>query len=292
MKPFPFTTRLLTALVILLLAVADMHAGGPWLLKKKAGFFQAQTTITAYPYNSLLTGTSIRETQGINREVWHVDYGLYGEYGLSDKFNIMASIPFKHARTGARTDSLYDPVLLDSGSINGLGNLGFGLKYGLVDKNVKVALSAQANLNTASEKLDQGLATGFLANSFGLFAHVGGSLNSKWYLFGELGFLKYTNDYSDVIQGQIEVGRTLGKSLTVMLSTSIRQSLENGSFDDSTLLQTGLFADDQEWIGSSVKLNYQSKNKWGASLGFPLVPVQFNNIGFAGAVSLGAYVKI
>ena len=267
-------------------------AGGPWILKKKTGLVQAYTTVNAYSYDRLLSGFG-RETVGINRETFHIDYGIYAEYGLSNKFNILANIPFKFATTGAQSDSLYNPVLLDEGSINGLSNLWFALKYGIIDKDIKVSVSAQTRLNTGAAQLDKGLATGFLSNSFGLFAHVGGGINEHWYAFGEAGYWINSNDYSDIIEGQIEAGRSVGKSkrFTIAGTANLRFSMRNGNFDDSTLLQTGLYTDDQEWVAISVKANYQTPTDWGVGFGAPLVPIYFNHVGFVGAFSLSVYKK-
>lgn len=291
MKNSKLQFSIFSLVFLLLFSSNDLKAGGPWLLNKNAGYFQLQTTFTAYRYNKVLTGLGIRDSRGINREIFHADYGIYAEYGLTKKLDVLASIPFKYADAGDRTDELYNPTLLERGSINGLSNMRFGLKYGILDKDLKIAISAQTSLNTASADLDKGLATGFLGNSFGLFAHVGGSFGGKWYAFAEMGFMKYTNDFSDVIEGRIEVGRNFSKSFTMMLTTEIRQSLENGSFYSENLTQTGLYPNDQEWIASTLKANYELPQMYGINLGLSMIPFQFDNVGFAGAISVGIYKK-
>ena len=170
-------------LLISLLSISpNSYAGGPWLLKKKTGFLQFQAIPSAYRYSRLLNG-NLRETTPINREVWNADYNFYGEFGLSDKLDITLNVPFKTVSTGPATDSLYFPTLLPEGSLVGISNTIVGLKYGILDDDLKLALSVQAGLNTASTDLEKGLATGYQANSLGLIAHVGGSINEKSYAF-------------------------------------------------------------------------------------------------------------
>ncbi len=69
-------------------------------------------------------------------------------------------MPFKFVSTGELTDSLYNPDLLESGSLFGASNTALTLKYGILDDNFKLAVSVQTKLNTARQDLDRGLATG------------------------------------------------------------------------------------------------------------------------------------
>ncbi len=286
-------SSLFTVLLIVVLA-NDAFAGGPWLLKKGKGYFQLQAHFAAYRYSQLLTGFGATKTRNINREIFYADYGFYGEYGITDKLDVMAMLPFKYADAGDLTNKETNFVggLLEGGSINGLSNVRLGLKYGLIDKDVKLAISAQAALNTVSTEAEKGLTTGFQANAFGLMAHVGGGLGSKWYAFAEMGFMKYTDEFSDTVEGRVEIGRTLGNAFTLMLTTEVRLSFDNGSYYNENFIQTGLYPNDQQWIASSLKLNWQSAGKFGAHIGTALIPLHLTNVGFAGTFVIGAYLKI
>ena len=291
MKEFKTIIQYLGILFLLSINLSDAYAGGPWLQKKGKGYFQFQSTLLASRYRELSLSSS-GDNQGINRAVYSADYGLYGEYGLTDKLDILATIPFKYADVGEQTDELFFPNLLEEGSINGLSNLRFGLKYGILDKDIKVAISAQASFNTVSTDLEKGLATGIQGNAFGLFAHVGKGFGGKWYAFAELGYMKHSNNFSDIIEGRVEVGFNLGSKATIMLSTDIRQSLKNGTFFNENLIQTGLYPNDQEWIASTLKVNFAVSEKVGINFGTTFIPFQLNNVGLAGAFSVGAYVKL
>lgn len=283
-----------TVLVTLILfgCLSKGKAGGPWLWGTGEGFFQIQFIPLANVYDQLLNGTGF-DARDINREVYALDYGLYGEFGLTDRLNILASLPFKYARVGGLTDTPDAfPNLLEEGTINGLSNVRLGIKYGILDKNLKVALSAITSLNTVSTDLERGLATGFQGTSVGLTAHVGGAISRKWYAFGELGFQYMFNEFDDAIEGAFEIGRKIDSKFTVLMRFDIRESLENGDFYDERLVQTGLFPANQSWIAGSLKVNYESPKNYGLNFGMALVPIKFQNVGYTGSFAFGAYVKI
>lgn len=277
-------------LVFVMCLSIPSFAGGPWLFPKKGGYIQFQTILPVYPYTSLLNGRFIKNTQDINRSVFNSDYSIYLEYGLTDRLNIMTSLPFKYVSTGDLVEEPPFSNVLEEGSLFGLNNYAFALKYGLVDKKVKVAVSLQTTWNTISKNLDKGLATGFDANSFGLMAHIGRS-NEKHYGFLEVGFHKYTNGFSDVLEINLEHGFRLGARFNLAFVLNARHSLENGTFVNENLEQTGLYPNNQEWAAVSGKLNYEGKNGLGVNFGMPLIPIKFQYVGFNGTVTLGVYKR-
>lgn len=279
-------------LVFVFGSYANANAGGPWLWKKGKGFFQVQAIPLAYAYDRLLDGPAF-DARDINREVYALDYGFYGEYGISDRINVIASLPFKYASVGALTETPDAfPTLLEEGSIHGLSNIRLGLKYGILDENLKVAISAITSLNTVSTDIEKGLATGFQGTSVGLTAHVGGSFKEKWYAFGELGFQYMFSDFDDSVEAVFEIGRSFSPKVTVLMRLDVRQSLENGDFYDERLVQTGLYSSDQSWIAGSFKVNYEATENFGVSLGLPLIPVRFQNVGYTGSFIFGAYMNL
>ncbi len=270
-------------------------AQGPWSQEKNTGFVQLQTTLQAQgTYDGLiLTGTSPTETEtNINREVANSDLGIYATYGLTDKFTLITHLPFKYVATQEQTDSLYSPTLLEEGSLYGLSNVLFGVKYGLLDKKLKVAVSIQTSWRTGTENLEKGLATGYLSNSFGLFGHAGGSLSSRWYTFIDFGYNISTNDYSDFILANFELGfkASNAKNLWLVLNTNFRESMENGDFFNENLLQTGLYPNDQEWRGYGIKALYEMNNQIGFTLG-TAGAFSANYVGFAGPLTFGIFKK-
>lgn len=281
--------RLLLPLLLLLIT-ADVHAGGPWLLKKGTGFAQAQAVIPGYRYTRMLNGFSLRDYTGVNRATLNADFGLYAEYGLTDKIDVIAHLPFKYIDTGEQTDSLYFEDLLDPGTLTGLSNTMLAFKFGLVDSKVKVAASLVTQWNTARFDQAKGLATGFDANSFGAVVHVGRG-TEKHYGFLEVGFHAYTNNFSDVVTVRAEHGWAVGQRANVGALLDVRQSLENGTYRNANIEQTGLYPNDQSWVVISAKASYEWDSGTGVNAAVPLVPIQFKNVGYNGAVALGVYRK-
>lgn len=132
---------------------------------KGKAYVQASANLCAYSYTELLMGKAIFDTQAINRHMWYADMGFYAEYGLTDKVNIIATLPFKYVTAGALADTVPNTPLLEEGSLFGMSNVGLGLKVKLLDKKWKVAASFQSKWNSAARAHDKGLSAGFASNA-------------------------------------------------------------------------------------------------------------------------------
>lgn len=243
------------------------------------------------PILESLQGSLQTVTNGLI-ENYNADYGLYGEYGITDKLNVVAVLPFKAVSTLGVTDSTdFSEVLLDSGSITGLSNITLAIKYGLIDDRWKLAVSGQVKINSSSVNSDLGLATGFQANAYGVILHGGGGIGKKGYGFADLGFNVYDNGFSETFEGQLEYGYALKERLYVGANMGYRISMQNGTFNDGNLLQTGLYSSDQEYVAVSLKASYEMKSGLGFNFATPIAPIYFNNIGFNGTLAFGVFYK-
>ncbi len=277
------------ALALMLFTMQSSFAGGPWLFKKNEGFIQTSVVLPAYAYSSLLMGT-LRETQEVNRKTHNSDYSIYLEYGITDKLNVISTLPFKYVKTDDLTDGFSPTNLLEDGDLGGISNYKLALKYGIIDAKVKVALSLQTSWNTIKQDLDKGLSTGYDANSYGLMLHIGRS-KEKQYGFLEVGYNLFSNNYSDAIELKIEHGWKLSDHFYLAGSLDGRFSMHNGSYNNENLKQTGLSPNDQEWAYFGVKVAYEKDNGFGINANMPLVPITFKYVGFNGAIGFGAYKK-
>ncbi len=273
------------------LSMLNLPAQSPWLYKKKQGFYQIQTTFLAFPYTSLAVGRPTESTVDLNREVYTADILAYLEYGIANRWNIIGKIPFRYTSTGDETDQLYHPELLEEGSLTGLSNLEFAAKYQLMDQSWKMAASLRTILNTGSQDLEKGLTTGYDYTGMGLFGHVGRSVGKRSYVFTDLGFVVTTNDFSDYLQQHIEGGHRFGKAFWIRLTVDIKKSLKNGDYDNTTLLQTGLSPNDQEWIGFGAGIAYETRDKLGFNLSTGGAFVA-EYVGLAAPITIGLYKKI
>lgn len=271
----------------------SIQAQSPWLHKKNDGYIQIQGVLPAYQYTSTLNGFFLRNEQGVNRQTFNSDYSIYAEYGLLDNLNLISVLPVKFVKTGAlngREGELPFDKVLEEGSLSGLGNYRFVLKYGLGGKKANFAVSLDTRWNTISQKLEKGLTTGFDANAFGLVLHAGRG-NAKHYGFVAAGFYKYTNDYSDAIEFNVEHGWKIKERWNLALSLDGRLSLYNGSYFNENLDQTGFYPNNQEWVAVSAKAAYELKNGFGINAAAPLIPIYFNRVGFNGTFALSFYKK-
>jgi hypothetical protein len=285
--------KVLVLFFIFIFTSLSIGAQNPWLHKKKDGYIQVQGILPAYQYSSTLNGFFLSHEQAVNRKTFNSDYSIYLEYGILDNLNLISVLPFKYVSTGDLTsdeNELPFDNVLEEGSLSGMGNYRFALKYGLGGKKANFAISVDTRWNTISQELEKGLSTGIDANAFGLVLHAGRG-NSKHYGFAAVGFYKYTNNYSDVIEINVEHGWKLKERWNVALSLDGRFSLYNGSYFNGNLDQTGLYPNNQEWLAISAKASYELKNNYGINAAFPLVPIYFNRVGFNGTLAMGLYKK-
>ncbi len=294
MKPMLNLLKAFSLVCLTFIVTIPTYGQGPWAQEKGTAFLQLQTTLQLQgTYNGLIRdGRAIDDTDPLNRNISSSDLGIYGVYGVSDKFTIIGHLPFKYVASGTQVDSLTSMPLLEEGSLIGLSNVYLAAKYRLWDKGVKAAVSIQTHLNTGSNDLDKGLTTGYLANFFGGFLHVGGGITPKLYAFADIGYVVATNGYSDYSSIYAEVGYEVIKGGYIILNTTIKTSTENGDFDNAgnNLLQTGLYPNDQDWIGLGGKLLYELDNKIGFTLGTASI-IRANYTGFVAPVTFGVYKK-
>ena len=259
-------------------------AGGPWLNKKKTGFFQLQSTFPGGSYNTLFIENGKESV--LKNTVLDYTFQAYLEYGITNKFNVIATLPYKLVSTQQLNDSL----ALDDGSLSGLSNFKLGFKYQLIDKKIKLAVSLQSSLNTTSANLNKGLATGYQANTFGVYAHIGTGFSAKLYSFLDFGANKMSNNYSDFIDFHYEIGYQVKPSFWLAFTLDLRESLKTGTANDLRLNQTGLYTNNQEYFAYGLKASYELKNKIGftaATFG----AFSGNYVAKVATFSLGIYKK-
>lgn len=239
----------------------SIFAGGPWLVKAKSGFLELQTTQPFGKYNQLFLENG--QTLNLNRSVLDITFQGYLEYGISNKLNLITSLPIKVISTHEKQTKLGNPYTLDKGSLIGLGNYKLALKYKLTEKKLNTAISIQANFNTISQDLNKGLATGYDANYIGLYAHLGKSINTNLYTFIEGGYNKTSSDFSDYIDIHYEIGYQIKKSFWGALTFDVRESIKNGVYNNQNLKQTGFYTNNQEYFAYGLKASYELKSKIG-----------------------------
>lgn len=277
------------SIIILLLIIfpSYLFAGGPWLIKKKEGFFQLQTTLPVSSFNRLFLENN--QELNLNRSILDYTFQVYTEYGITDKLNLISTLPYKHISTG-EAETIIEPNLLPKGNLNGFGNFKLALKYKLLDNNLKASISIQSSLKTISKKIDQGLITGYDANSLGIYIAIGKSFSAKTYSYIESGINTSSNNFSTILDIHYELGHQFNSSLWIVLTIDMRESLKDGTYRNEKLRQTGFYTNDQEYLSPGLKTNYELKNNIGFALA-TYAGLSGNYVGKVGMFSLGIYKK-
>jgi hypothetical protein len=279
----------LISLIVIILLPFCVSAGGPWLLTKKSGFFQLQSTLPIGSYDKLFLENN-RELD-LNRDILDFTFQSYLEYGITDKLNLITGLPFKYISSGDAKNNLINPNLLPSGNLSGFGNYKFALKYRVSDKKMKVAVSIQSSFNTVNKDLEKGLITGYASNSIGLHTHIGKSFSKgKAYSFVEGGVNLSSHNFSDFIEVHYELGYQFKPSFWGVFTLDLRESLKGGNFKNENLRQTGFYTNNQEYFAFGLKGAYELKNKIGftaATFG----AFSGNYVAFLATVSVGVYKK-
>lgn len=266
----------------------SIFAGGPWLVKAKSGFFELQTTQPVGKYTKLFLENG--ETLNLNRSVLDMTFQGYLEYGITDKINIIGSIPLKVISTHEKQPVADNPYTLDEGNLIGLGNTKIALKYKLSENKINTAISIQASFNTISQDLNKGLATGYDANYIGFYGHIGKGINENLYTYIDLGYNTTQSDFSDYIDIHYEIGYQLKKSFWGAITFDIRESIKDGDYNNLNLKQTGFYTNNQEYFAYGLKASYELENNVGftaATFG----AISGNYVAKIATFSLGIYKK-
>ncbi len=274
--------------IMLLLFSIPFFAGGPWLVPKKSGFLQLQSTFPIGSYNRLFLKNN--KDVNLNRSVLDYNFQAYLEYGITNKLNLISSLPYKYISTGKATNSLSNTQLLPNGNLIGFSNLKLALKYLLSAKKINTAISVQTTLNTVNKNFEKGLITGFDANAIGLYLHVGRSFSAKFYSFLEGGVNMVANNFSNFYEIHYELGYQPKKAWWTVLTIDVRQSFNNGIYENKQLQQTGFYTNNQEYIAYGFKTAYELKNKIGFTLA-TFGALSGNYVAHVATVSIGIYKK-
>ena len=182
----------------MLLSFYTGRSQSPWLSAEKGYYFQFSYN-TIPEYNSLFNGKN--DAFQTSRYIQDKTLQLYGEYGISQDFSIIASIPIKFLNSGELNPN-YGPAvysILPAASVNALGNMQFSIKYKLLDKKWVAALQFSIELPAmVSSGLESGLLPGYDAFSFKPILSIGRGWN-KFYAYYWLSSIFRANNYSDYL---------------------------------------------------------------------------------------------
>ncbi|MCW2118413.1 transporter [Flavobacterium sp. 7A] len=258
------------------------QAQSPWT--KEKGKAYVQVGFSGLFYN-LAQIDGVKTT--LNADYSDVTSQIYTEYGLTDKLEAQFILPYKFINVTSTVNT-------NSASLSGLGNITLGLKYKIHDKNWKISTGLQYIANTieSGTGIDgKNLSTGFAANTFVPYVTAGTS-NGKWYYFGNIGYGYMTNDYSDYLKFDAELGYSIVPKGHLILAFNSKNVVSKEKAFDKNSTKWPSYLDRQTYNALGLKFNYEFKqDKFGAN--FAVFGAFGNeNAPLAPSLNLGIYTKL
>jgi len=266
-------------IICALFSTSLFYAQSPWLQGKNKAF--VQLGFSGIFYDEVKFENT---TQGGLADFSDVTIQVYSEYGITDKLDALAILPYKSV--GYETKATGNKE-----NLGGLGNVTLGLKYLICDSKWKLSAGVNFIGNSGTSDFDKGLRTGFQSNTYLPYLSVGSSYG-KWYYFANLGYGFMSNDYSDYLKVGAEVGYRFLKNTHIIAVTDLRNNVDNGKLSNNLNYQnTGFYLDGQQYLAAGLKLNHEFiADKIGANLS-ALGAFNLDNIPNAPSVNIGVYTK-
>ncbi|WP_158845617.1 hypothetical protein [Algibacter sp. L1A34] len=241
-----------------------------WTQKKGNGYYKLSAWYLEADSHYTDTGeTDPNTTRG------QFTVNLYGEYGLSDKIDIIAYIPF-FARSFENDviSGTTGQTLSEGQAINNIGDIDLGIKYSILQgKNYAWSTSLTLGLPTGenaggsngSFQTGDGEFNQLIRTALGVPFSLG---NLPAYAKTYVGFNNRTNNFSDEFRSGLEIGvNTLNKKLWITGKADVLKSFKNGSLSAQNS-QGSIFANNIEFVSLGVETAYYLTEKLGVSLSF------------------------
>ena len=199
---------------------------------------------------------------------------LYGEYGLTDKLDIITYVPFfTRIYQNAQVSGITGNVLQEGESLNAFGDLDIGVRYLLYKKkNLSFSTTLKFGLPTGK---NSGGSDGSYQTGDGEFnqlltvdAGISYQLFQKpSYAKTFIGFNNRTQGFSDEFQYGFETGIKLFDKLWILGRLHSVNSLQNGTLTAQNT-QGSIFANNIEYVAVGGEAAYYITKKLGVTLNY------------------------
>jgi hypothetical protein len=250
MKDLRRPKRILTLAATLVALTTGPRAASPWVKPKGEGFVQ----LSLYgigPYETLYNGSG--EDFRTGRELTEYTVEVYGEYGLTDRWTLVGTLPFRLQEAGDLVSSPTLPSATVAGTFDRPGNLMLGVRGGIIDAGYVLAWQADFEFPTGDFDDPTGLSTGYDAFTVAPTIAAGKSF-ARAYVSGTAGVALRSDDFSSSWRVGVEGGFRVLRRLWLVGVVDVVQSFEDGDVQlPANNLQTGLYVNDQEWVAYGLK---------------------------------------
>ncbi|MEO1655582.1 MAG: hypothetical protein AAFU64_18715 [Bacteroidota bacterium] len=258
-----------------------------WVSNKGKGYFKLSQSFIRTDQFYSPAGTKIDiVTNGLYMT------SLYAEYGISNRFTLVANIPFFVRSTLNEVQFVSGNEGLPGDELNAFGDMELGIKFGLI-RDKPFVLSAGLTLGIPSGN-NSGGETQLLQSGDGEFNQLI-SLNAGYsiaraniYLGASIGFNNRTQDFSEEFRFGFEAGYSPIPTFTALVKIDGIESFQNGEALGAT---NGIFSNNMEFITVSPELNYTFYKNYGLSANV-VIPVRGQRILAAPSYSVGLFWKL
>ncbi len=283
MKKFIMT---LTGILTLIGVAKSTHAGA-WTQKRGHGFYKLE--------GRFIYAQRFFEPDGKLIDIPTLsDYttSFYGEYGLSERFTLVAYVPFyKRIALNRQIGENSGFVYFAGDSASGVADSDVGFRLGL-KQNGPTVLSARVllGLPLGQDQQQSGLLTGDGEFNQLLALELGHSFYPlPLYFAGEAGFNNRTKGFSDEFRYAAELGYTFWRNVTLLMKFTGVASLKNGA-DNVRGGMGGLYANNVSYLALGPSLFYQINKNLGVTAGLEGATYG-RNVLAAPSYSFGIYFK-
>lgn len=258
------------ALALLLFTIAAHGLHAQWAQGKGKGYFK----LGAWYLNTDQHYTSSGEIDpNVTRSQTFVS--LYTEYGLGNRLDLVAYVPFFARATRNSIRSATTGAEISPGEdLNSIGDIDLGLNLNL-HKSDDWAVSTRLLFGIPSGE-DQGGSDGSFQTGDGEFnqylsALVGYSFNLPnriFYAKAYIGVNNRTQNFSDELRFGVESGLGFFKDKVLVIARiNGVESFQNGSLNAQNSAQGNIFANNIEFLSVGGELSYFFSSQWGISAG-------------------------
>lgn len=276
-------------LLLNILTFTTVFAQSPWTQKKGEAY--TQFGFSTIPNYTSLFGDPNFDTE---RVLTDNTFQLYGEYGVSDKTTLILNVPFKNIAAAELTNpgDANNAITIEE-TVNALGNVTAGVRHNFYKNKWLVSGQLDIELNTGTYQEGSGIRTGY--DSFTLRPTISAGRGfDQFYIQAFMGLDLRTNNYSTNFKAGGEAGAKVFDRIWIIGFLDVVQSLEDGDFvPPAENILTGLYVNNQEYVGYGLKAIVEATPKFGVMAGFGGVFADANNnVPREAALNFGLYYKI
>lgn len=271
MENFKKMYNLFATLLLLLLSVPALYAGGPWTQSKGNSYIKLSEWWVVFDQHYTDVGLI---DPNITTGVFNTF--LYAEYGITDRLTAIANgALFSRNYMNNVKSSATNETIIKGEVLNSIGDFDIGVKYGLTQPGGSIPMAIGITLGLPLGATGKG-ELGALQTGDGEFNQMiqfdigkGFQLNElPAYVSSYAAINNRTNGYSEEFRYGLEVGIGLFKR-KLWLSSKLNgiESFQNGNTAE-TVTSTSIFANNSEFTSIAFEANYLITNKFGLSINY------------------------